>query len=93
VEDKMLDLATAAAAAAMLNNSVSAVDKVYNWWRARRNEKAASEVLRNDPQKEVLQYVSGIEDQKPIRVVMTYAQLAAKIDKDDSDLSSPSRDA
>ena len=79
----MIELATAAAAAAMLNNSVSAVDKVYNWWRARRNEKPASELLRNDPQKEVLQYVSVTEDQKPIRIVLTYAELARKIDQDD----------
>jgi hypothetical protein len=78
----MIDLATAAAAAALLNNSVSAVDKVYNWWQALQKQKAASEILRSDPKKEVLQYVSG-QDQAPIRVVMTYAQLATKLNQDD----------
>jgi hypothetical protein len=34
----MVELATAALAAALLNNSVSAVDKVYNWWLAKKRK-------------------------------------------------------
>jgi hypothetical protein len=83
---KMVELATAALAAALLNNSVSAVDKVYNWWLAKKKERPASKVLRNDPQKEVLQYVSTRPDQATIRVVMTYAELASKLSQDDFNL-------
>src|SRR5262245_968014 len=82
----MVELATAALAAALLNNSVSAVDKVYNWWLAKKKERPASKVLRNDAQKQVLQYVSTGPDQATIRVVMTYAELASKLSQDDFNL-------
>jgi hypothetical protein len=48
-----------------------------------KKERPASKVLRNDPQKEVLQYVSTRPDQATIRVVMTYAELASKLSQDD----------
>lgn len=79
----MIDLATAAASAALLNNAVSAVDKVYNWVRALNKQAPASLGLRSDPQKAVLQYESLDGTPEPTRVVMTYAELAAKLTEDD----------
>jgi hypothetical protein len=79
----MIELATAAAAAAMLSNSVSAVDKVYNWWRARQGQKLASEGLSSDPKKQVLQYVSLTGAAQPAKVVMTYEELAKRLTPED----------
>lgn len=79
----MIELAAAATAAAMLNNAVSAVDKIYNWWTAKHGERPASEGLRSDPQNQVLQYVSLTAEQQPTRVVMTYAEFAQRLDPDD----------
>ena len=79
----MIDLASAATAAALLNNSVAAIDKVYNWWKATRGEKPASMGLRSDPQKQVLQYVPLTSVAQPARVVMTYADLASRLDQSD----------
>ena len=78
----MIELATAAAAAAMLSNSVSAVDKIYNWWNGKHGESPASQALRSDPQKQVLQYVS-LSGAKPSQVVMTYDQLAQALSPED----------
>jgi hypothetical protein len=79
----MIELATAAAAAAMLNNSVSAIDKVYNWWRTKQGQAPASQGLRSDPQKHVLQYVSLTGVAQPIRVVMSYTEFATRLTPDD----------
>jgi hypothetical protein len=79
----MIDLPTAAAAAAILNNSVTAIDKVYNWVRSRRGEKPASVGLRNDPERKVLEYVSLTGKPEPPVVVMTHAQFAQRLDKSD----------
>jgi hypothetical protein len=79
----MIELATAAAAAAMLNNSVSAIDKVYNWWRTKQGQAPASQGLRSDPQKQVLQYVSLTGVAQPIRVVMSYTEFATRLTPDD----------
>ena len=49
----MIDLATAAAAA-MLSNSVSAIDKLYNWWSTSRGGREAKAVLRDNPQASAL---------------------------------------
>jgi hypothetical protein len=79
----MIELAAAASAAALLNNAVSAVDKIYNWWRAARGERPASEGLRSDHQKQVLQYVSLAAPSQPAQVVMTFDQLATKLTPED----------
>jgi len=82
----MIDLATAGVAAALLNNSVSAIDKVYNWWLSRKQQGPASKALRNDPQTKTLQYVSTGPEQATIKIVMTYAELASKLSEDDLSL-------
>ncbi len=77
----MIELAAAATVAAMLNNSVGAVDKVYNWWRG--GKKPASEGLRSDPKNQVLQFVSLTKPGQPAKVVMTYGDLAKRLTPED----------
>ena len=79
----MIELATAATAAALLNNSVSAIDKVYNWWRTKHGNSPASVGLRSDPQNQVLQYVSLTGAAQPAHVVMTYNELATRLTPQD----------
>lgn len=77
----MIDIATVASAAAMLNNTVSAVDKIYDWYRARTGQPKATLELRNNPEKEVLQY-EGTSTESP-RVVATYQELSGRLHEDD----------
>jgi len=75
----MLDLATAAIAAAMLNNSLSAVDKVYNWWNARRGGAPAGELLRDSPTTQVLQYQVTEQVGAPGRWLIPLSQVGLNV--------------
>lgn len=77
---------TAATVAAMLDHSVSAIDKVYNWWRTKQGDSPASIGLPSDPKNQVLEYVSLTGPAQPDHVVMTYSELAALLTPRDVNL-------
>jgi hypothetical protein len=80
----MIDLIAAAAAAKLLNEAVSSVDKVYGWFRALKKEAGPSVVLKSDPASQVLEYVTTDPTPRPVRVVMTYGELARRLSEDDA---------
>ena len=80
----MIELATAATVAGILANAISSVDKVYDWWRERKGLTKASVVLMNDPARNALAY-RKVGQEEPVRIAMTYNELAGKLSEDDVD--------
>ena len=79
----MIELATAVAVAGLLDNALSALDTVYNWWKEKKGEEPARVELRGDSDKQSFKYIRRENGKQTERTVLTYAQLAARISDDD----------
>jgi hypothetical protein len=79
----MIELATAVSVAGLLDNAVSALDTVYNWWKERKGEPPARVELKADPKQQSFKYVRRENGGQTERVVLTYEQLAERISEDD----------
>jgi hypothetical protein len=79
----MIDLATAAIVAAIVSNSATAIDKIYNWIKERQGGQPASVGLRNEPETKSLQYVSLTGRGQTYAGTMSYHDIAQKLSPED----------
>ena len=79
----MVGLAEASLVAGILGNSVSAVDKIYNWWRESRGQSKASLAMVNQPEAQALSYIRLDKPGSPVKIAISYGDLARKLQKED----------
>jgi hypothetical protein len=73
----MITLATAATAAAMTNNIISFIDKVYNWYQKSKGHAPASVLVENNQKDKQLQLISTTSGK--IISALTYQEISQKL--------------